>query len=202
VHTAGTVLVASAFSIAQLVIGRLILGVGVGLATQATPLYLSEMAPYNLRGGLNILFQLAVTIGKHSTFESALKVQHCVRHGTCVVPISLDLKWLHDMCLLLLLAVIRVWDFCWWHEGSDTGPLQGTTIVCQTSHWVHWVHRTQLDMMHARPSQSLDGSHWQPRHRHKLLSLVGVPSAATLQVSLWPSSSTMARSTSTPGAGA
>lgn len=63
VCTAGTVLVASAFSIAQLVIGRLILGVGVGLATQATPLYLSEMAPYNLRGGLNILFQLAVTIG-------------------------------------------------------------------------------------------------------------------------------------------
>lgn len=59
----GTVLVASAFSIAQLVVGRLILGVGVGLATQATPLYLSEMAPYNLRGGLNILFQLAVTIG-------------------------------------------------------------------------------------------------------------------------------------------
>lgn len=59
----GTILVASAYHIAQLVIGRLVLGVGVGLATQATPLYLSEMAPYNLRGALNILFQLAVTIG-------------------------------------------------------------------------------------------------------------------------------------------
>lgn len=57
-------LVASAFSIAQLVVGRIILGIGVGFATQATPLYLSEMAPYNLRGALNILFQLAVTIGK------------------------------------------------------------------------------------------------------------------------------------------
>jgi hypothetical protein len=33
------------------------------LLPQATPLYLSEMAPYNLRGALNILFQLAVTIG-------------------------------------------------------------------------------------------------------------------------------------------
>jgi hypothetical protein len=32
-------------------------------SVQATPLYLSEMAPYNLRGALNILFQLAVTIG-------------------------------------------------------------------------------------------------------------------------------------------
>eukprot|EP00878_Enallax_costatus_P014909 GHUV01015609.1.p1 GENE.GHUV01015609.1~~GHUV01015609.1.p1 ORF type:complete len:409 (+),score=53.56 GHUV01015609.1:908-2134(+) len=59
----GTVLVASAFSLAQLVIGRIILGFGVGFATQATPLFLSEMAPYNLRGALNILFQLAVTIG-------------------------------------------------------------------------------------------------------------------------------------------
>jgi len=48
--SAGTVLVASAFHVAQLVIGRLVLGVGVGFATQATPLYLSEMAPYKLRG--------------------------------------------------------------------------------------------------------------------------------------------------------
>lgn len=63
VCAAGTILVASAFHIAQLVIGRVILGVGVGFATQATPLYLTEMAPYNLRGALNIMFQLAVTIG-------------------------------------------------------------------------------------------------------------------------------------------
>jgi MFS transporter, SP family, sugar:H+ symporter len=27
------------------------------------PLYLSEMAPFNLRGALNIMFQLATTIG-------------------------------------------------------------------------------------------------------------------------------------------
>ena len=32
-------------------------------ATQATPLYLSELAPHHLRGSLNILFQLAVTSG-------------------------------------------------------------------------------------------------------------------------------------------
>jgi hypothetical protein len=61
---AGTALVCSAYHIAQLVIGRLVLGVGVGFATQATPMYLSEMAPYKLRGALNILFQLAVTIGE------------------------------------------------------------------------------------------------------------------------------------------
>ena len=60
---AGTILVATAFAVPQLVVGRIVLGVGVGFATQATPLYLSELAPHHLRGSLNILFQLAVTLG-------------------------------------------------------------------------------------------------------------------------------------------
>ena len=30
---------------------------------QAVPLYLSEMAPYKLRGSLNVVFQLCITIG-------------------------------------------------------------------------------------------------------------------------------------------
>jgi hypothetical protein len=44
---AGTALVASAFDMTQLIIGRVLLGFGVGFATQSVPLYLSEMAPYN-----------------------------------------------------------------------------------------------------------------------------------------------------------
>jgi len=59
----GTALVAGAQEIVMLVLGRVVLGVGVGFATMATPLYLSEMAPHNIRGALNIMFQLAVTIG-------------------------------------------------------------------------------------------------------------------------------------------
>ena len=42
----------------MLIIGRIILGFGVGLACQAVPLYLSEMAPHDIRGMLNILFQV------------------------------------------------------------------------------------------------------------------------------------------------
>jgi len=59
----GTALVAGAVHMVMLVLGRMVLGLGVGFATQATPLYLSEMAPFRLRGALNIMFQLAVTIG-------------------------------------------------------------------------------------------------------------------------------------------
>jgi MFS family permease len=55
---AGTGLVAGAVHVAMLVVGRIVLGFGVGFATQATPLYLSEMAPYNIRGALNIMFQV------------------------------------------------------------------------------------------------------------------------------------------------
>jgi MFS family permease len=37
--------------------------VGMCIVVQAVPLYLSEMAPAKWRGGLNVLFQLAITIG-------------------------------------------------------------------------------------------------------------------------------------------
>ncbi|GAB4823413.1 hypothetical protein N2152v2_010459 [Parachlorella kessleri] len=59
----GAGLNAGAVHIAMLVIGRLMLGFGVGSANQVVPLYLSEMAPFKYRGGLNMLFQLATTIG-------------------------------------------------------------------------------------------------------------------------------------------
>lgn len=59
----GVVFNAAAQNIAMLIIGRIMLGCGVGFANQAVPLFLSEIAPTRIRGGLNILFQLNVTIG-------------------------------------------------------------------------------------------------------------------------------------------
>lgn len=60
---AGVILNAAAQDLAMLIIGRILLGCGVGFANQAVPLFLSEIAPTRIRGGLNILFQLNVTIG-------------------------------------------------------------------------------------------------------------------------------------------
>ncbi|XP_047310138.1 sugar transport protein 13 [Impatiens glandulifera] len=59
----GVVFNAAAMNIAMLIVGRILLGCGVGFANQAVPLFLSEIAPTRIRGGLNILFQLNVTIG-------------------------------------------------------------------------------------------------------------------------------------------
>ncbi|KAF8690405.1 hypothetical protein HU200_040756 [Digitaria exilis] len=60
---AGSGLCAGAVDLPMLIVGRVCLGVGVGFGNQAAPLFLSEIAPAHIRGALNILFQLNVTIG-------------------------------------------------------------------------------------------------------------------------------------------
>ncbi len=48
---------------AILVIGRLMVGFGVGVASVAAPLYASELSPSLLRGRMVSLYQLAITMG-------------------------------------------------------------------------------------------------------------------------------------------
>lgn len=60
---AGATLNAFAQNLPMLLLGRILLGVGIGFGNQAVPLYLSEMAPAHLRGALNMMFQLATTLG-------------------------------------------------------------------------------------------------------------------------------------------
>lgn len=70
----GSAINGAAINVAMLIVGRVLLGVGVGFGNQAVPLYLSEMAPANLRGALNIGFQLATTIG--------ILIANLVNYGT------------------------------------------------------------------------------------------------------------------------
>lgn len=60
---AGSAINGAAENVLMLILGRILLGIGVGFANQSVPLYLSEMAPAKLRGMLNIGFQLMITIG-------------------------------------------------------------------------------------------------------------------------------------------
>ncbi|KAL5580806.1 hypothetical protein UlMin_013248 [Ulmus minor] len=59
----GAILNTAANDLAMLIVGRLLLGAGVGFGNQAVPLFISEIAPARYRGGLNICFQLLITIG-------------------------------------------------------------------------------------------------------------------------------------------
>ncbi|KOM37736.1 hypothetical protein LR48_Vigan03g111800 [Vigna angularis] len=59
----GALLNGFAINIEMLIIGRLLLGFGVGYCNQSVPVYLSEMAPTSIRGAVNIGFQMMITIG-------------------------------------------------------------------------------------------------------------------------------------------
>ncbi|KAI3443503.1 hypothetical protein Pfo_000168 [Paulownia fortunei] len=59
----GAIINGAAVHVSMLIVGRFLLGIGVGFAKQSVPLYLSEMSPYNYRGTFNICFNLKATIG-------------------------------------------------------------------------------------------------------------------------------------------
>jgi MFS family permease len=52
-----------ATSYEMLIIGRLLIGIACGLFTGLVPLYITEVAPVSLRGGMGTFNQLAVTSG-------------------------------------------------------------------------------------------------------------------------------------------
>lgn len=53
----------TATSVLQLIIARLLGGIGIGAATMVCPLYISEISPEKYRGRMVTLFQLTITIG-------------------------------------------------------------------------------------------------------------------------------------------
>jgi MFS transporter, SP family, galactose:H+ symporter len=63
VFIAGAFICALAPSFAVLVAGRVVVGLGIGLASTTVPVYISEVSPPQARGWQVSLFQLAITIG-------------------------------------------------------------------------------------------------------------------------------------------
>lgn len=63
VFIVGALASAAAPGVEVLVVARIVIGVAIGLASAAAPVYISEVAPAESRGRLVTFFQLAVTIG-------------------------------------------------------------------------------------------------------------------------------------------
>ncbi|XP_022636399.1 sugar transport protein 5 isoform X2 [Vigna radiata var. radiata] len=74
VFLAGSALNGGAENIAMLILGRILLGFGVGFTNQAAPLYLSEIAPPKRRGAFNAGFNFFVGIG--------VLAAGCINYGT------------------------------------------------------------------------------------------------------------------------
>ncbi len=62
VFIAGALICAAAGSIQILILGRVVVGMGIGLASSVVPLYLSEISPAKARGLQVSLFQLAIIV--------------------------------------------------------------------------------------------------------------------------------------------
>lgn len=63
IFATGAILCAIAMSATMLVVGRVIVGLGIGLSSGTVPVYISEISPANARGWQVSLFQLAITVG-------------------------------------------------------------------------------------------------------------------------------------------
>jgi SP family arabinose:H+ symporter-like MFS transporter len=61
-------------NLTQFVIARLIGGVGVGIASLLSPMYISEIAPAKIRGTLVTLYQLAIVIGINLVYYINLQI--------------------------------------------------------------------------------------------------------------------------------
>lgn len=68
IFSAGAIICAAANGLSMLVAGRVVVGLGIGLASTTVPVYISEVSPPEARGWQVSLFQLAITIGILSAY--------------------------------------------------------------------------------------------------------------------------------------
>lgn len=65
-----------AHTITFFLIARFVIGLAIGIASFVAPLYLSEIAPHKIRGGLIAMYQLMITIGIFLMFLSNAALAH------------------------------------------------------------------------------------------------------------------------------
>lgn len=64
----GAIVAALAPHLYSVGIGRLVMGLAIGISAMVAPMYLAEVSPPKIRGSMIFLFQLAITIGIFSAF--------------------------------------------------------------------------------------------------------------------------------------
>ncbi|ORX94926.1 general substrate transporter [Basidiobolus meristosporus CBS 931.73] len=77
-YIVGAVLVATATTTAQFVVGRIIVGIGCGIGSVVAPLYVAEIATDGSRGVLGTMYQLFMVIG--------ILVADCIGLGLSNIP--------------------------------------------------------------------------------------------------------------------
>ncbi|KAJ5784555.1 Major facilitator-type transporter ecdD [Penicillium pulvis] len=84
----GSIIQAAAKNIAMIFVGRFIAGLAIGGLSMVIPLYISELAPTNVRGSLVSLQQLSITFGIMIAFWIDYGTQHIGGTGDNQSPIA------------------------------------------------------------------------------------------------------------------
>ncbi|KAB2015830.1 hypothetical protein ES319_D08G053900v1 [Gossypium barbadense] len=79
-------------------IGRLLCGYGIGIFAYVVPIYVGEIAPKDVRGGLAALNQLMIVIGASTTFVVGTALEWRILALTGIIPCLIQLLGLNFIC--------------------------------------------------------------------------------------------------------
>ncbi|XP_043694014.1 sugar transport protein 4-like isoform X1 [Telopea speciosissima] len=172
VFLVGSIVNGLAQNVAMLIIGRLLLGVGVGFGNQSVPVYLSEMAPAKLRGGLNMGFQLAITIG--------ILVANLVNYGTAQMKSN---GWRWSLAIAAVPAIIMTVGSLLLPDTPNSllerGHMEKAKSMLQKVRGTSDVDEEFQDLMDASEQSKLVEHPWrniiQPRYRPQLVMAILIP---------------------------
>lgn len=85
----GAIIQVAAHSLWTMIVGRFIMGWGVGLASLVAPLYISEMAPSRFRGRLVVINVLAITGGQLVAYAISAGLYHVSNGWRIMVGLSM-----------------------------------------------------------------------------------------------------------------
>ncbi|KAK9364775.1 general substrate transporter [Lipomyces kononenkoae] len=91
VFTIGAIIQSASYSVAQMAVGRVILGYGVGACAAGVPLYLSEIAPANIRGRLIGIEQMVLCFGELVAFWTNYGFSYLSSNDWWRIPISIQI---------------------------------------------------------------------------------------------------------------
>ncbi|KAL1085477.1 hypothetical protein V6Z11_D08G053000 [Gossypium hirsutum] len=79
-------------------IGRLLCGYGIGIFAYVVPIYVGEIAPKDVRGGLAALNQLMIVIGASTTFVVGTALEWRILALAGIIPCLIQLLGLNFIC--------------------------------------------------------------------------------------------------------
>ncbi|KAI3841020.1 hypothetical protein MKX03_018251 [Papaver bracteatum] len=169
----GSALNGAAMNVTMLILGRILLGIGVGYANQSVPVYLSEMAPAKLRGALNMGFQLAITIG--------ILAANLVNYGTA--KIKGGYGWRVSLAMAAIPAIIMTVGAIFLPDTPNSllerGHQEKAKSMLQKIRGNQEVEEEFQDLIEASEAAKKIEHPWrnilQPRYRPQLIMSIMIP---------------------------